>query len=56
MSNTIQGPNVFFFTLLVMLVNYEPPCIVTIKLEQCKSWSIVFVVEVDEIEFSFTLY
>ena len=26
----IQGPHIFFFTLLVMLGNYEPTCIVTI--------------------------
>ena len=30
-SNETQGPHVFFFTLLVMLGNYEPTCIVTIK-------------------------
>ena len=30
-SNKIQGPHVFFFTLLVMLANYEPTRIVTIK-------------------------
>ena len=26
----IQGPHIFFFTLLAMLGNYEPTCIVTI--------------------------
>ena len=30
-SNEIQCPHVFFFTLLVMVGNYEPTCIVTIK-------------------------
>ena len=31
-SNEIQGPHVFFFTLLVMLGNFEPTCIDTIKM------------------------
>ena len=35
-SNKTQGPNVFFFTLLVILGNYE-------------SWSIVFIVEAGEL-------
>ena len=30
--NEIQGPHVFFYTLLVMFGNYEPTCIVTIKI------------------------
>ena len=29
-SNKIQGPHIFFFTLLVILGNYEPTLIVTI--------------------------
>ena len=31
-SNKTQGPHIFFFTLLVILGNYEPTCIVTIKM------------------------
>ena len=31
-SNETQAPQIFFFTLLVMLGNYEPTCIVTIKM------------------------
>ena len=30
--NETQAPHIFFFTLLVMLGNYEPTCIVTIKM------------------------
>ena len=38
----IQGSHLLFFTLLVMLGNYEPPCIVTIKMVT------MFVVEAGE--------
>ena len=31
-SNGTQAPNIFCFTLLVMLGNYGPTCIVTIKM------------------------
>ena len=31
-SNETQTPHIFFFTLLVMLGNYEPTCIVNIKM------------------------
>ena len=31
-SNKIKGPHILFFTLLVMLGNYEPHGIVTIKI------------------------
>ena len=30
--NKIQSPHIFFYTLLVMLGNYELTCIVTIKM------------------------
>ena len=30
LHNEIQGPHVFFYSLLVMLGNYEPTCIATI--------------------------
>ena len=35
----------FFFNLIVMLGNYEPTCIVTIKMVTMKPWSMVFIVE-----------
>ena len=31
-SNETQAPHIFFFTLLFMLGNYEPTCIVTLKM------------------------
>ena len=31
-KNETQAPHIFFFTLLDMLGNYEPTCIVTIKI------------------------
>ena len=31
-SNETQGPHFFFFTLLVMLGNYEPTCTVILKM------------------------
>ena len=40
----IQGRHIFFFTLLVMLWNYETTIIVTIKMV------IVFIVEAGELE------
>ena len=30
-SNETHAPHIFYFSLLVMLGNYEPTCIVTIK-------------------------
>ena len=43
-SNEIQGPNVFFFTLLGMLGNYdyEPTCIVTIKIVTMQIMVMIF--------------
>ena len=31
-SNETQASHIFFFTLLVLLGNYEPTCIVTLKM------------------------
>ena len=47
-SNETQDPHIFAFNLLVMLGNYKPPCIVTIKMETMQI--MVFIVEAGELD------